>query len=187
MNYLLRHSIDDNTRKGGWSRAKLTKDGIKLAEEVAKKLKNFHFDRIICSDLVRAKETAKIINKELKLPIFYTDELREFNAGVVSGMKYDKANKLYPVKVNDYKNLDFKYPKGETLGEFKSRVEDYYKNTIKNTDKTLFVTHRNTISVIYNYINKTEWNFNDKKTIDISHCSLFKVSDRGISKVDLNK
>ena len=185
MNYLLRHSIDDNTRKGGWSRAKLTKEGVALAKEIAKKLKALDIERIVCSDLVRAKETAKIVNKELNLPITYTNELREFNAGIVSGMKYDKANKLYPVKVNDYKNLDFKYPKGETLGEFKNRVEDYYKNTIKNYDKTLFITHRNTISVIYNYINKTEWNFNDKKSIDISHCSLFKVSIKGISKVKL--
>ena len=109
MNYLLRHSIDDNTRKGGWSRAKLTKDGIKLAESIAEKLKVLGVERIVCSDLVRAKATAKIINKVLNLPITYTRELREFNAGVVSGMKYDKANKLYPVKVNDYKNLYFKF------------------------------------------------------------------------------
>ena len=187
MNYLLRHSIDDNTRKGGWSKAKLTKEGVKLAESIAEKLKGLGVERIVCSDLVRAKETAKIINKVLNLPITYTKELREFNAGVVSGMKYDKANKLYPVKVNDYKNLDFKYPKGETLGEFKNRVEDYYKNTIKSQDKTLYVTHRNTISVIYNYINKTEWNFNDKTSIDISHCSLFKVTSRSIVRIDLKK
>ncbi len=186
MNYLLRHSIDDNTRKGGWSRAKLTKEGVKLAKEVAIKIEKLGIERIVCSDLVRAKETAKIINKVLNLPITYTKELREFNAGVVSGMKYDKANKLYPVKVNDYKNLDFKYPKGETLGEFKYRVEDYYKNTIINYDNTLFITHRNTISVIYNYINKSEWDFNDKKTINISHCSLFKLNNRNIIKIELD-
>lgn len=184
MNYLLRHSIDDNTKKGGWSNAKLTKEGVKLAKSMAEKLKSLDINNIICSDLVRAKQTARIINKVLKLPITYTSELREFNAGIVSGMKYDKANRLYPVKVDDYLNLDFKYPKGETLGEFKNRVEDYYKNYIINYDKTLFVTHRNTISVIYNYIKKTEWNFNDKKTIDISHCSLFEVSKNKICKIN---
>ena len=185
MNYLLRHSIDDNTRKGGWSRARLTREGVSLAREMAIKLQALDIDRIICSDLVRAKQTAKIINKVLKLPIIYISDLREFNAGVVSGMRYDKANRLYPVKVDDYLNPDFKYPNGETLGEFKNRVEDYYKNIIVNYDKTLFVTHRNTISVIYNYINKTEWNFNDKKTVDISHCSLFKVNNKIISKIKL--
>ena len=185
MNYLLRHSIDDNRRKGGWSKARLTKDGVFLAKEMAIKLKNLDIEKIVCSDLVRAKQTAKIINKVLKLPITYTKELREFNAGIVSGMLYDKANRLYPVKVDDYLNLDFKYPNGETLGEFKCRVEDFFKNNIVNYDKTLFVTHRNTISVIYNYINKTEWNFNDKKSINISHCSLFKVSSKTFSRIEL--
>lgn len=185
MNYLLRHSIDDNTRKGGWSKAKLTKEGVSLAKKVAEELKLFDIERIVCSDLVRAKETAKIINKVLNLPVTYVSELREFNAGLVSGMKYDKANKLYPVKVNDYKNMNFKYPKGETLGEFKTRIEDYYKNIIKNYNKTLFITHRNTISVIHNYINKTEWNFNDKNSIDISPCSLFKVCKGSISKINI--
>lgn len=186
MNYLLRHSIDDNTRKGGWSKSKLTKDGKKLARKVAIKLQNYDIKQIVCSDLVRAKHTAKIINKVLKLPIIYTSQLREFNAGIVSGMKYDKANKLYPIKVNDYKNLSFKYPRGETLGEFKNRVEEYYNNDICNYDKTLFITHRNTISVIYNYINKTEWNFNDKTSINISHCSLFKINKNKISRENID-
>ena len=144
MNYLLRHSIDDNSRKGGWSKAGLTRQGVTLAKEMAIKLKNLNIERIVCSDLVRAKQTAKIINRVLKLPITYTNQLREFNAGIVSGMKYDKANRLYPVKVDDYLNPGFKYPKGETLGEFKNRVEDYYKSNIVNYDNTLFVTHRNT-------------------------------------------
>ena len=104
MNYLLRHSIDDNSRKGGWSKARLTRQGVILAKEMAIKLKNLNIERIVCSDLVRAKQTAKIINRVLKLPITYTNQLREFNAGIVSGMKYDKANRLYPVKVDDYLN-----------------------------------------------------------------------------------
>ena len=47
MNYLLRHSIDDNTRKGGWSRARLTKEGIRLAKDVALKLKNYNIKQIV--------------------------------------------------------------------------------------------------------------------------------------------
>ncbi len=183
MNYLLRHSIDDNTRKGGWSKAKLTKEGVELAEKTIEKLKKLDIERIVCSDLVRAKETCFIVNKVLKLPVEYSEDLREFNAGIVSGMKYEKANKLYPIKANDYKNLEFKYPNGETLGEFKNRVENYLKDMIYNVDKTLFITHRNVISVIYNYLNKTEWNFNDKTSIPISHCSLFEINNKKVYEV----
>lgn len=183
MIYLLRHSIDDNTRKGGWSNAPLTLEGIKLAEETAQRLKYLHITKIVCSDLVRTKQTCDIINNTLKLPVTFESALREFNAGVVSGMKYDEAERLYPVPPNAYKDMNFKYPQGETLGEFKQRVLNYYNNVIKHSDNVLFITHRNVISVIYNHLKNTEWNFLDNKTIKISHCSLFKVDSNTIAKL----
>lgn len=187
MIYLLRHSIDDNTRKGGWSSAPLTLEGIKLAKRTAEKLISLNITRIVCSDLVRTKQTCEIINNKLKLPVTYTSELREFNAGIVSGMKYDEAERLYPVPEKAYKDMNFKYPKGETLGEFKQRVLNYYNNIIKHSHNVLFITHRNVVSVIHNYINDTEWNFLDNKTIKISHCDLFQIDNMfEISRLDLS-
>lgn len=184
MNYLLRHSIDDNTRKGGWSDAKLTNKGIALAKEISKIIPKLDIESIVCSDLPRAKETCEIINETLKIPVRYTKELREFNAGVVSGMEYGLIERLYPTRPTDFLNKNFKYPNGETLGEFQNRIEKYFVNTISNSDKTLFVTHRNVISVIYNYINHTTWNFIDKTTIQIPHCSLFAIENNCISRID---
>lgn len=175
MIYLLRHSIDDNTKKGGWSDAILTPEGVELAKQTIAKIKQLNINKIVCSDLVRTRQTCEIINQELKLPVSFTSELREFNAGIVSGMAYDLADKLYPLPANAHKDMNFKYPNGETLGEFKNRVLKYFNNTIIHSDKVLYITHRNVISVIHNYLNKTEWNFIDKSTIKIPHCSLFKV------------
>ena len=183
MNYLLRHSIDDNTRKGGWSNAKLTIEGIQLAHNIIKDIKQYHITKIICSDLERAKETCEIINKELQLPVVYSDLLREFNAGITSGMTYDQIEKEYPTSYEDYMNKDFKYPDGETLGNFQNRIIQYYNTYVKMTDNTLFITHRNVISVIYNYINNTEWNFLDKTTIKIPHCSMFEVNKNTIERI----
>ena len=57
MIYLLRHSIDDNSRKGGWSSAPLTLDGIKLAEVTAQKLKTTKIRQLkvqkCCQQLMR--------------------------------------------------------------------------------------------------------------------------------------
>lgn len=178
MIYLIRHSIDDNSRKGGWSSAPLTLDGIKLAEVTVQKLKRLHINKIVCSDLVRAKQTCEIINRVLKLPVEYSQELREFNAGVVSGMKYEDAERLYPVGKNDYKDMNFKYPQGETLGEFKDRVIKYFNNIMLKQENILYITHRNVISVIYNHLKHTEWNFLDNKTIKIEHCSLFQINPK---------
>ena len=178
MIYLLRHSIDDNTRKGGWSSAPLTPEGIHLAKQTIEKIKDLNINKIVCSDLIRTKQTCEIINNKLRLPVTYTSELREFNAGIVSGMKYDEAERLYPVPENAYKDMNFKYPQGETLGEFRNRVINYYNRVIKHSDNILYITHRNVISVIYNHLNKTQWNFLDNKTIKIPHCSLFEIDNK---------
>lgn len=182
MIYLLRHSTDDNSIKGGWSKVKLSKEGKVLAKQTAKILQNYSFEKIICSDLVRAKQTCKIINQTLNLPVTFVKDLREFNAGIVSGMNCEKANKLYPICEKDYNNMDFKYPKGETLGEFKKRIIYYYNNTMKLQNNVLFITHRNVISVLYNYLNNTKWAYINKKSIPIKHCSLFKINENAIKK-----
>lgn len=184
MNYLLRHSIDDNSRKGGWSPVHLNEDGIILAKETAKKLINLPVNQIISSDIVRTKETAEIVNEELNLPITYSKSLREFNAGVAAGMTYAELDRLYPINEKTYLDMNFKYPNGETLGKFKERVLDFYYNVICKTDNTLFITHRNVISVIYNEINHKTWVFNDSKTYRIPHCSIFEVSKNHIKRID---
>ena len=49
----------------------LTKKGIKQAEELREKIKTIDYDIVICSPLIRAKHTAKIINvKEKEIIIF---------------------------------------------------------------------------------------------------------------------
>lgn len=183
MNYLLRHSIDDNTRKGGWSAAPLTPEGQILALKTKSVINALKIDKIICSDIVRTKETADLVNLDLKLPLFYEHSLRELNVGVASGMTYKEIDRLYPITENTYLDMNFKYPGGETLGEFKKRVLDFYYNIICKCDNTLFVTHRNVISVICNEINGTTWNFNDKTSIPIGHCSLFEVDDKHIKRI----
>ncbi len=183
MNYLLRHSIDDNTKKGGWSQAPLTEEGIILANTTANALAKLNIKQIVCSDLQRAKETAEIINQKLNLHITYTDKLREFNAGIASGKTYQEIDQLFPTKATDYLNKNFKYPEGETLGEFQNRIIKYYNDTIKNSNDTLFITHRNVISVIHNYINNTEWNFLDKTTVPIPHCALFSTDKNNIKRI----
>lgn len=184
MNYLLRHSIDDNSRKGGWTPVPLTLEGHILAYRMQSQVNKLPIDKIVCSDIVRAKETADIVNMDLNLPLFYEQSLREFNAGVASGMTYEELERNFPLKKNTYLNMNFKYPQGESLREFKKRILDYYYNVICKTDNTLFVTHRNVISVIYNELNGTTWNFNDKTSVKIPHCSLFEVDKDHIKRID---
>jgi broad specificity phosphatase PhoE len=95
--YIIRHGQTyANLNKIYAKESNLTEVGIKQAEIAAKEVyKNYSelgFKTIISSPLTRALETAKIINKELKLPLEIIPELREGEIGELEGQPYDKVN-----------------------------------------------------------------------------------------------
>jgi len=63
----------------------LTEDGKKEVEISAKKLAKEKIDLIIASDLLRTKETARIISKITGAKIIYDKRLREVNVGIFNG------------------------------------------------------------------------------------------------------
>ena len=68
----------------------LNTKGIEQAEEVAKKLVNEPIDLIICSPLVRAKQTAEIINRNRNIPIIYDNSISEIDYGEFEGIRDDR-------------------------------------------------------------------------------------------------
>ncbi len=60
----------------------LTKKGIKQAKHLAKKLKEFEIEEFYCSDLSRAKQTADIVSKKIKIKPEIETSLREFNTEI---------------------------------------------------------------------------------------------------------
>ncbi len=86
--YLIRHGEKDKEGKF------LSKRGIKQTRLLAKKFKKIKFKKIYSSDLERCKQTIKIINKKLKLPINYEPNLREVK-GIVKEFpkRYNKEIK----------------------------------------------------------------------------------------------
>ena len=70
----------------------LTKLGIKQAEELKEKIKEIEYDIVICSPLIRAKHTAKIINVKEK-EIIIDNKLEERNPGSLSGQSLEVTNR----------------------------------------------------------------------------------------------
>ncbi|MCK4552933.1 histidine phosphatase family protein [Candidatus Pacearchaeota archaeon] len=60
----------------------LTKKGTKQAKHLAKRLKEFVIEEFYCSDLFRAKQTAEIVSKKIKIKPKIETSLREFNAEI---------------------------------------------------------------------------------------------------------
>jgi broad specificity phosphatase PhoE len=88
---LLRHAETEWNREKriqGQQDAPLTSDGRQQAEEWARTLNRYQFDHLVTSDLGRAKLTANIINRSLKLPFSEEPRLREQHWGMWSGMRF---------------------------------------------------------------------------------------------------
>lgn len=153
--YVIRHGKTDwniESRMQGQSNIKLNEFGIKQANEVRKIIEEKNIDLIISSPLDRAKQTAEIINKNMKKPIEYNEKIIERSFGILEG----KIS-------NEIKNLDdyFEYHKnqevknGEKVQDFVNRVFEGMEQIEKNNkDKNiLIVTHGGVARAIDYYFN----------------------------------
>lgn len=86
--YYLRHGETDWNRQGrmqGSADIPLNDTGMAQAERARNLLKESEINRIVCSPMQRARQTAEIVNRDLGLPVTYIDDLREAHFGVNEG------------------------------------------------------------------------------------------------------
>ena len=158
--YLIRHGADDTTRRGGWSDAPLTEQGVEQVEKLADSLvnhPNFRVTHLFSSDIVRAAETAQIIGHRLDLPVEYLPQFRETNNGCLAGMKNEEALIIYPGLFWNTLGWDECYPNGESPRQFYERIKsawEKFKPHIEKIDEdVMLVTHGGVINVIYHIEN----------------------------------
>jgi len=176
--YFIRHGEDDKAFRGGWSIHGLTEKGIKQSEKLAIYInENYKIDKIISSDLNRARQTTEIINFKLNVPVEYTEKLREMNNGYLAGMRNEDAEQKYPGVYYNTLEMNQRYPGGESPEEFYNRVIKDFEYIIKSNEKynnIVTVTHAGVINIIYKYINKQEWS-NKIKSIKIDTASIYAL------------
>lgn len=150
--YFFRHGegMDDvRGEYGGWSDPSLSKEGRKTASNVSKLLKDKDFDIILTSPLKRAKESAKIISKVLKVPYKEFVYLKERNTyGILGGLSKTKAKNKYPDLVKTYNAQEF-IPGAERYDDFKDRI-DLLLGKLKDLEykNILCVTHGYLITTV---------------------------------------
>lgn len=92
---LARHGTTEWNEKGfmqGRKDSPITEKGLKVAHELKEKLKDYKFDMIFSSDLLRAKRTAEIVALEHNLDVQTTELLRERAFGKYEGQPYEIYN-----------------------------------------------------------------------------------------------
>lgn len=103
------------------------KHGRKQAEETREKLSNMPIDLIICSPLIRARETADIINKGRNIPIVIDERAIERNLGIYEGM----PNSQEIFNEIRYYTKNVPVQDGEDCQSYTKRVFEFLDDVIK--------------------------------------------------------
>ena len=161
--YLIRHSesIDDiEDCYGGIADFDLSENGIKKVEQY--EIENLGIEKIYTSPYKRAYQTAKILNKRLKVDLEIIDNIRECNSyGILSGVNKEKAKNIfsYVFNMEEYKNTGYylgtSFLGGENINEFDKRVEEGITEIIsksKELNTIAIVTHGGVYRSIYKNI-----------------------------------
>lgn len=142
MIYLTRHGQTDwnaINRIMGTVDMPLNTLGLEQAKQKQNDLLEAKIDLIICSPLLRAKQTADIINKNRNIPIIFDDRICERNFGEFEGKTiedFDFASYWDYYKNNHYDN-------SENVQDFFDRIYKLLDDIIlKYKDKNvLLITH----------------------------------------------
>lgn len=184
MNLLfVRHGKDSDQHRGGWSQLDLLSEGKREAETLANYLaqhkENYHFTKVITSDLKRAETTAMTLAEKLQLPLEKVRDLRETNNGDLAGMLNSEADQKFPHLYFRSLAMDEHYPNGESPIEFYQRIKTWFELFLKenhNSDETqIVVTHGGVLNIIYHLVNQIEWT-NKSDLFHAKHCSISLVN-----------
>lgn len=145
--YILRHGQAESNVKNIVScwpekfKNPLTKKGVLQIKNAAEELKNKNIDLIFTSPLLRAKQTAEIIGKEIKVKPKFDRDLREYNVGEFNGKPILELVSKYP----DFKIRFSKAPKGgESYKEITKRMSEFLKKIDKKyiNKNILIISHQ---------------------------------------------
>jgi alpha-ribazole phosphatase/probable phosphoglycerate mutase len=181
---LVRHGeIPANTERvyAGKSPEGLTARGIKQAEEVAEKLKDYAISAIYSSPVNRAIQTAEMIGRKLGMDVRINAAFREMELGPWEGLSEDEVARRYPEEWELWKTrpAEMTLPNRETLNELLERVLRGIRmiRAADGNSTTVIVTHVAIIRVLMLWNSGRSLNL--YKTIGVPNAGIFQlVMDR---------
>lgn len=145
--YLLRHGESDTSEKKcfiGQRDLPLSRKGIEQAYSRQKELADLVFDRIYCSDLRRAYETAKILIENRQITIHPIPGLREIALGEWEGLSMSRIRSDSPQEWQKRgENMSrYRPPGGESFADLYSRVIPVFEDIVRQPgENCLIVAH----------------------------------------------
>jgi probable phosphoglycerate mutase len=98
--------------------------GLAQADRLAARLAGEHIDVLLCSDLLRTRQTADPASQRLALPATAQAALREQHFGLFEGLSFDEVDERYPQAWRGWLRHDpaYEVPGGESVMRFHERV-----------------------------------------------------------------
>lgn len=180
--YLIRHGktpLNIAKKVNGEVDEPLAPEGIEQAKGIISTIpKSVKY--IYSSPLIRAKKTADIIAKSLKIPVIVADELTEIKMGSLAGKSWEEMENGMELK-KKHRTVQFDYRKfgGESLKDVKKRALGFFKKiNSKHADfEILCVSHGGMIRLI-NMLEKGEAVYETEKHVTLLEFDLDKIQDK---------
>lgn len=158
--YLTRHGETEWNEKKliqGLSDIPLNKKGEKQAKQLGEQLKKINFDAVFSSDLLRAKNSAKIIISEKKLKVVATKALRERFFGQFEGKHLIELRKVLGeiMLVSKERQKELNLFDVENDEDIILRLIPFMKKVVSKYlgKNVLMVTHGGLIRAFLGYVN----------------------------------
>lgn len=180
--YCLRHGLTELNKKkkvNGQIDEPLAPEGVEQAKTAAFLIPE-SIRHIYSSPLLRAKQTAEIVNSKLNRPISIQTELTEIHMGSLAGQAWtDMEGGLELKKKHRAIEFDYRLQGGESAEEVKNRVLAFLKKiSSKHSDyEVLIVTHGGIIRTLH-LLEHGEEIPDDIKHISLHTFDLNKILDR---------
>jgi broad specificity phosphatase PhoE len=148
---LVRHGTTANNEQGVWQGRgdfPLNDTGRKEARLLAERLKHDAFDIVYHSPMIRAIETAEIINKNHNAPCKTIPGFVEIDLGEFDGKKHEEIMGSYPeIYQNWVRDIDAPIPGGESFNDIYNRVKP-------GVDEIMASNHRGILVVAHAMVNR---------------------------------
>lgn len=162
--YIIRHGETDANREGllqGWSDHPLNGDGTSLAVETGEGMRGIHFDEVITSPQLRARQTAELVMKASgneNAPVSFDDRIKELCMGDYEGKRFKGERcEVDPQLVLQFLHNPItapSFPNGESIAHLMERTQSFLKELGARDDgKTYLVsTHGCALRAMLNFL-----------------------------------
>ena len=126
----------------------LTEEGWAQARALAEKTVDLDLDLIICSTMLRAKQTASAVADKLNIPVIEDARLVEQNYGNYEGM-----DRKTPGFLENKRHFAVRYPGGESMMDVAHRIYGLLEDVKREHDgkNVLLVCHGGVLRLVRSY------------------------------------